>query len=66
MAESAAFRWEDIHGWAPDVAVGWLFVGCGLAAKALVRESRGTTPMIATGLLWFVGNFDGSHPAILD
>ena len=38
----------------------------GLRAKALVRESRGTTPMIATGLLWFVGNFDGSHPAILD
>lgn len=60
-AESAAFTWGDIRGWVPDVAVGWLFVGCGLVATWLVRRSRVGALMVAAGLVWFLGNFEGSQ-----
>ena len=36
-----AFDLADPHLWVPDLLVGWIFVGCGLAARAVVQ---GTAP----------------------
>lgn len=57
LAESVAFGWGDLRGWVPDVAVGWLFVGCGIAVTSLRDWSRFGVLMVAAGLFWFVGNF---------
>jgi signal transduction histidine kinase len=56
-AQSVAFGWDEPGQWAPDLAVGWTFIVCGLIARAQ-RPASGTGPlMIATGFTWFAGNF---------
>jgi signal transduction histidine kinase len=41
----------------PDLAVGWVFLACGLLAWSKRPESRSGGLMAATGLAWFAGTF---------
>jgi signal transduction histidine kinase len=59
-AEWVAFDWDAPVQWVPDLAVGWTFIGCGLAAKALRPDNNAGSLMIATGFAWFLGNFAAS------
>ena len=56
-AEWVGFGWGDPRHWIPDLAVGWIFIGCGLVAWARQPASRVGPLMAATGFTWFVGNF---------
>jgi signal transduction histidine kinase len=56
-AESVAFDWGRPRLWVPDVAVGWVFIGCGLTGRARRPESATGFLMVATGFTWFLGNF---------
>lgn len=56
-AEQVAFGFGDAARWIPDLAVGWIFIACGLVASARRPESRTGILMFATGFSWFVGNF---------
>ena len=65
LAESVA-GWGELRGWVPDLAVGWLFVGCGIAAMSLRDWSRSGVLMVAAGLVWFVGNFANAQSPSID
>jgi signal transduction histidine kinase len=56
-AEYSQFGWGDLRHWIPDLAVGWVFIACGLVALDRRRESRSGLLMAATGFSWFIGNF---------
>jgi signal transduction histidine kinase len=56
-AEWVGFGWSDPLYWIPDLAVGWILIGCGLVAWRRRPESRTGPLMAATGFTWFVGNF---------
>jgi signal transduction histidine kinase len=56
-AEWVGFGWGDPRHWIPDLAVGWIFIGCGLIGWAQRPESRTGALMAATGFTWFVWNF---------
>jgi signal transduction histidine kinase len=58
-AERVQFGWSDPRHWIPDLAVGWVFMVCGLIAAARRPESRIGLLMAATGFSWFFGNFGG-------
>jgi hypothetical protein len=57
LAESTGFGWGDPRQWSPDLAVGWSFIGCGLASVRRRPESRSGALLVATGFAWFLGNF---------
>jgi signal transduction histidine kinase len=59
-AERVAFGWDAPLMWLPDLAVGWTFIGCGLAAMALRPNNNAGLLMAATGFTWFLGNFAGA------
>jgi hypothetical protein len=56
-AEWSQFGWGEPRQWIPDLAVGWVFIACGLVALDRRRESRSGLLMAATGFSWFIGNF---------
>ena len=56
-AERVGFGWGDPRHWIPDLAVGWILIGCGLIASRRRPESRTGPLLAATGFTWFVGNF---------
>ena len=56
-AEWTQFGWDDPRHWIPDLAVGWVFIACGLVASDRRRESRSGLLMAATGFSWFIWNF---------
>ena len=56
-AEWVAFTWDAPSSWLPDLAVGWTFITCGLAAKSLRPDNNAGSLMAATGFAWFLGNF---------
>lgn len=58
-AERVQFGWNDPRHWIPDLAVGWVLIGCGLIAAAARQESRVGPLMAAAGFSWFFGNFTG-------
>jgi signal transduction histidine kinase len=60
LAEAVAFEWDDLRGWAPDLAVGWLFIGGGVATHRVLDGSRAGWLMVAAGFAWFIGNFESS------
>ena len=54
-SEWAAFGWDDLSGWIPDLVVGVVFIGCGVQAMA---RDRGTAVLLAAvGFTWFLANF---------
>ena len=61
VAEWVAFAWDAPSAWLPDLAVGWLFIACGLAAKARRPDNNAGSLMAATGFTWFLGNFSGAN-----
>jgi signal transduction histidine kinase len=57
-AESVAFSWDDPRRWLPDLIVGLAFIGCGFVAwQRRGRRDIGAL-LAATGVAWFLGNFD--------
>ena len=66
VAEKVAFGWGDPRHWAPDLAVGWSFIACGLIASSRRPESRAGPLMTATGFTWFLGNFVHSGVGMVD
>ena len=64
-AEWASDGFGDPATWVPDLITGWTMVGCGLVAWCRRPERRVGFLLTATGLAWFVGNFDSSQVAVL-
>ena len=60
-AEWVAFTWDAPSSWLPDLAVGWAFIACGLAARTLRPDNNAGSLMAATGFTWFLGNFAGAN-----
>lgn len=56
-AESHLYGWGDTRQWAPDLAVGWVTVACGLVAWWRRPDSRSGPLLAAAGGAWFLGNF---------
>jgi hypothetical protein len=55
VSEAVAFDWDEPALWAPDLVVGWVFLGTGMAAWS-VRRNRGTAALlVATGVAWCLG-----------
>lgn len=64
-AEAVAFRWADMSRWGPDLMVGWTVIGAGLFAVHRLPASRIGWLTVATGVLWFAGNFaPAGHPVV--
>jgi signal transduction histidine kinase len=59
-AEAVAYDWSDVRLWAPDLAVGWTLVACGVVAKG-----RCGTLLWSAGLAWFAGNFAAADTAFV-
>ena len=64
-AESVLYGFRDPEEWVPDLLTGWTLVGCGLVAWHGRPYRRVGPLLVATGLLWFVPNFDTSQLAAL-
>jgi signal transduction histidine kinase len=52
----AAFGWDPVARWLPDLLVGLTLVGAGLLAW--LRSRAVATLLIAAGFAWFAGNLD--------
>jgi signal transduction histidine kinase len=57
VAEAVAFAWQDIVRWLPDLLAGWVLVGAGVLASSRRPESRTGALLVASGIVWFAGNF---------
>jgi signal transduction histidine kinase len=54
-SERSRFGWDDFRHWLPDLAVGLVFIGCGVD---VVKRNRGTGLLLASvGFAWFLANF---------
>lgn len=62
VAEAAAFEWNDLSRWVPDLIVGWALIGCGLVGWLRRSQSRVGPLLAASGVAWFLANF--STPAL--
>ena len=65
-AEHLAHSWDQ-PAWIPiaDLAVGWLTVGCGLAAVVARPDQPAGRRLVLAGFLWFVGTFMGSDSQLV-
>jgi signal transduction histidine kinase len=55
-AEAIGFGFDDPAKWVPDLVAGWALAGAGLVAGARREQSLVGPLLIASGLLWFLGN----------
>ena len=56
-AEAAAFEWDEIADWLPDLLVGWTLIASGLVGWSR-KPAAATGPLLAaTGFAWFAPNF---------
>jgi signal transduction histidine kinase len=51
--------------WMPDLLTGWALIACGLVAAGWRPLSRSGDLLMATGIAWFLPNFNYLEPAIL-
>jgi signal transduction histidine kinase len=51
--------------WAPDLVTGWTLIACGLVAAEWRPLSRSGDLLMATGVAWFLPNFNYLQPAIV-
>ncbi len=65
-AEWVYFGWADPRDWVPDLVTGWTLVACGLIAWSRRPESRVGALMAATGLTWFIPNFQATGVGAVD
>jgi signal transduction histidine kinase len=65
-AEWIYFGWSDAGDWAPDLAVGWSLIACGLIGWSRRPESRSGALMAATGFAWFAANFTTTGLGAID
>jgi signal transduction histidine kinase len=66
VAEHLADSWLG-GAWIPiaDLGVGWLMIGCGLAAIAVRPRQPAGRRLVLAGFLWFVGTFQAvGHSAL--
>ena len=65
IAVAVAFRLPDVARWGPDLIVGWTVIGAGLFGLHHVPGNAVARLIIATGMLWFAGNFASvGHPVV--
>ena len=62
-AERSLYGFADVRDWLPDVLAGWVLVGCGVAVVGTARTAGWL--LVATGALWFAGNFGGGAVYLL-
>jgi signal transduction histidine kinase len=55
-AEAVGFGFDDPAEWVPDLLTGWLVAACGLIAWEQRPRSLVGLLLVATGVLWFVGD----------
>jgi signal transduction histidine kinase len=51
--------------WTPDLVTGWTLIACGLVAVEWRPLSRSGDLLMATGIAWFLPNFNYLEPAIV-
>lgn len=51
--------------WTPDLVTGWAVIACGLVAVQWRPLSRSGDLLMATGIAWFLPNFNYLEPAIV-
>ena len=56
-AESFRYAWPDVPGWAPDLVVGFSWLGFALVVISGTATSRAGILMLAFSGTWFIGNF---------
>jgi hypothetical protein len=56
-AEWVAYDLKEVRSWAPDLAVGWALVACGLAVRRFAPRGASGALLCGAGLAWFAGNF---------
>jgi signal transduction histidine kinase len=59
-AEAASFGLDDPGRWIPDLATGWALAACGLIAWERRARSATGPLLVASGVLWFVGNLSAA------
>jgi signal transduction histidine kinase len=59
-AEGSLYAWDDVWRWLPDLLTGWTIAGAGLVVLWRVPSSRAGALLTASGLAWFLGNFESS------
>src|ERR1035441_4404715 len=59
-AEAALYGWSHPGSWVPDLATGWLAVGCGLTAASIGRYTATGVLLAVTGFAWFVPDYASS------
>jgi len=65
IAAAVAFRLADVARWGPDLLVGWTLIGAGLFGLYRLPRNVVCWLVIATGMLWFTGNFASiGHPVV--
>jgi signal transduction histidine kinase len=70
LAMGLASEWPLLQSgepvtWAPDLVTGWTLIACGLVSARWRPESRSGDLLMATGIAWFLPNFNYLEPAIL-
>ena len=64
-AEWVAYGFGAPLDWAPDLATGWTLLACGLVAWSRRPSSECGVLLVATGILWFLPNFETAGAAWL-
>jgi signal transduction histidine kinase len=59
-AERSLYAWGDVWRWLPDLLTGWTIAGAGLVVLAKIPSSRAGALLTASGLTWFLANFESS------
>ena len=59
-AEVALYGWSHPGSWVPDLATGWLAVGCGLTAASIGRYTATGVLLAVAGFAWFVPDYASS------
>ena len=59
-AEAALYGWSHPGSWLPDLATGWVAVGCGLTAASIGGYGAPGVLLAVTGFAWFVPDYASS------
>ncbi len=70
LAMGLASEWPLLQSgepvnWTPDLVTGWTLIACGLVSATWRPQSRSGDLLMATGIAWFLPNFNHLEPAIV-